>query len=87
MHEKSIIYLFVYLFCSSRFEPCNSSAASVCVEFYSRHTNSRSGLRRHGGYSSTWVGRLVRPPRVEGTKGRQTEDFILQKYFPRLNYF
>jgi hypothetical protein len=71
----------VCLFCSSRFEPCNSSATNVCVEFYPRHTHSMSVLWRVDGYSSTRVGRVLRLTRAERTKGRQTESFILKKYF------
>jgi hypothetical protein len=75
--EKCIMYLF----CSSRFAPCNSSATSVYVEFYSRHTHSVSRPRRYDDYSSTRVGRVVRLTRAEGTEGRQTESFILNNIF------
>ena len=78
-----IYYMLIYLLCSSRFEPCNSSAVCVCVEFYSRHTHLVSMLGSHDGYSSTgWVGRrVVWPPMAERTKGRQDKYFILKNIF------
>jgi hypothetical protein len=65
--EKYIMYyLFTYLSGSSRFEPCTRSAASGMWNSILVTLIQSSVLRRHGSYSRSRVGRVVRPA---GTKG------------------
>jgi hypothetical protein len=72
----------MYLFCISRFVPCNSSDVCVCVEFYSRYTHSISVLWRHEGYSSNgWRGASGASAAGRRDKGATNGRFYIKIYF------